>query len=1016
MTQKPKLILQINLNRCAAAHYLLEQTACSLGVDVCLVSEPNRALAGSRGWLVDERGDAAIWVVNKAIRVAAFGSNDGAAWVTLQGGETIFSCYFSPNRPIEEFQTFLDSLTGKMTSIRGPLIVAGDFNAKSPQWGAALWDNRGHDLSDWASSAGLVVANEGSEPTFLRTTGQGSVVDVTMYSENVRLEDWRVLVDVETLSDHRYISFRVGASQREAETPVPGNITWRKINEEVFRSRIRLRLGGENGATPEELMRIMREACNEAGTTSRSETDAIKRAPKYWWTREIAEARRWCTKSRRTYARAIALGSNSSEIARQRKLEQLRTARRSLKWLIKKSRERSWRALSDEVETHPWGLGYKLVTGKLKAMSSSLHSRPSEEQQEAAIAKLFPDATQEDSDGSGEKEDIPLPPPVTTEEIIAATSKTGGKAPGPDGIPASVIKVLGKEAPGYLRKVADGILARGRFPVEWKRARVVLIPKPGKPPGDPSSLRPICLLSTVGKVFERIITNRLAKELEEDNLLSEEQYGFRHGRSTLMAIERIISAAEAERQKSLKTRGAVLVILLDISNAFNSMPWKTIKDALRKKGISPYLRRVIENYLSERTITWGAEGKEKPMTVGVPQGSVLGPVLWNIAYDGVLHLKDLPPGTITVAYADDLAVVVRGQTASELEHRAEVALMRVSRWLEQHQLRLAAHKTEALLLKGRKRIRKLAIRLNGEIVAHTKRTAKYLGVILDEGMTFVEHVHAVTARAEKATQNLAKILPRLGGAGESRRRLLATVADSIVLYASPVWGPTALERGGMRTRKKLRRVQRRAALRTARSYRTVSTNAAFVLARAKPWEETIKTHAKKWRERQGRQEDANSDIAPTDEHATEALINDWEAGVTEGAEWTRRLIPDVRGWYGRGHGQMTYHLSQVLSGHGCFQAYLHRFRRASSSLCMLCDSEEDDTAEHAVFRCARFEEQRRQLESSLGATIAPENLMELALRDEAGWQHVARVAEDIMKVRETLERQRERTARVYTNV
>lgn len=1016
MTQKPKLILQINLNRCTAAHDLLEQTACSLGVDVCLVSEPNRALAGSRGWLVDGRCDAAIWVANKAIRVAAFGSIEGAAWATLQGGGTTFSCYFSPNRPIEEFQIFLDSLTRQMTSIRGPVIVAGDFNAKSPLWGAALWDHRGHDLSDWVSSAGLVVANEGSEPTFLRTTGQGSVVDVTMYSEDVRLEDWRVLADVETLSDHRYISFRVGASQKEAEPLVPGNITWRKIKEEVFRSSIRQRLGGENGATPEELMRITREACNEAGTTSRPGTDAKKRVPKYWWTQEIAEARRWCTKSRRTYARAIAPGSNSSEQDCQRKLEQLRAARRSLKWLIKNSKERSWRALCDEVETHPWGLGYKLVTGKLKAMSSSVHLRPSEEQQEAAIATLFPDATQDNNDGSDDKEeDIPLPPPVSIEEIIAATSKTGGKAPGPDGIPASVIKVLGKEAPGYLCKVADGILAGGRFPVEWKRARVVLIPKPGKPPGDPSSLRPICLLSTVGKMFERIITNRLVKELEEDNLLSEEQYGFRHGRSTLMAIERIISVAEAERQKTLKTRGAVLVILLDISNAFNSMPWKTIKDALRKKGISPYLRRVIENYLSERTITWGTEGKEKPMTVGVPQGSVLGPVLWNIAYDGVLHLEDLPPGTLTVAYADDLAVVVRGQTASDLEHRAEVALMRVSRWLEQHQLRLAAHKTEALLLKGRKRMRKLAIRLNGEIVTHTKRTAKYLGVILDEGMTFVEHVHAVTARAEKATQNLAKILPRLGGAGESRRRLLATVADSVVLYASPVWGPTALERGGMRTRKKLRRVQRRAALRTARSYRTVSTNAALVLARATPWEETITMHAKKWRERQGRHEEANRNFAPADEHATGTLITDWEAGVTEGAEWTRRLIPDVRGWYGRGHGQLTYHLSQVLSGHGCFQAYLHRFRRASSPLCMLCDSEEEDTAEHAVFRCARFEEQRKQLEFSLGATIAPENLMGLALRDEASWQHVTRVAEYIMKARETLERQRERIARVYTN-
>lgn len=200
-----------------------------------------------------------------------------------------------------------------------------------------------------------------------------------------------------------------------------------------------------------------------------------------------------------------------------------------------------------------------------------------------------------------------------------------------------------------------------------------------------------------------------------------------------MAIERILKIAEDERQKPQKTRGAVLVVLLDISNAFNSMPWRVIKEALRKKGVSPYLQRVIDSYLSDRVITWGNEGKEKQMTVGVPQGSVLGPVLWNVAYDGVLRLEGLPPETLAVAYADDLALVIRGKTAAELEYKAEDALMQVSQWLEQHQLRLAAHKTEAIVLKGRKRMRKLAIRLHGEEVAQTKRTVKYLGVVLDEG-------------------------------------------------------------------------------------------------------------------------------------------------------------------------------------------------------------------------------------------------------------------------------------------
>lgn len=1006
MHQRPNTVLQVNLNRCTVAHDLLEQTAATGGMDVCLVSEPNRAFATAKGWLLDERGDSAIWVVNKLVSIEEYGQGHGIVWIKLRGGQLILSCYFSPNRPIEEFRDFLDELSRLMVKTTRSVLVAGDFNAKSPEWGAISGDKKGEELSDWAASSGLVVANEGSTPTFQRTTGQGSIVDITLVSEDLRLTDWRVLEGVETLSDHRYITYNLGGNTGE-DTTLPRQIHgWKRTNEDVLRQEIRLRLAGDRCATAERLMVAIREA-HEVATTGGDSKNGKKRTPKYWWTQEIAEARRWCVKARRAYNRALSRrGSNEQD--RGTKLEQLRGARRSLKWLVKKSKERAWQNLCDEVESQPWGLGYKLVTGKLKAMCPALHSRPSEELQNEAIGKLFPDAAEEEGlsmtieDG---RENEPPPPPVTLAEVTDATSRRGGKAPGPDGVPASVTMILGTEAADYIREVADTILTGGGFPVEWKRARVALIPKPGKPTGDPSSLRPICLLSTVGKLFERIITNRLVKELEDGNLLSPEQYGFRQGRSTLMAIERIISVAEDERQKSLKTRGAVLVILLDISNAFNSMPWNVIKDALREKGISPYLRRVIDNYLSERVITWGSEGREKQMTVGVPQGSVLGPVLWNVAYDGVLSLAGLPPETLAVAYADDLALVIRGKTAVDLEYKAETALAEVSQWLEQRQLRLAGHKTEAILLKGRKRMRKLAIRLDGEVVTYTKRSTKYLGVVLDEGMTFVEHVHTVTARAEKVTSDLAKILPRVGGAGENRRRLLATVADSVVLYASPIWGPTVLARGGERIRKKLQSVQRRAALRTTRAYRTVDAKAALVLARATPWEDTMLEHAERWKTKHAVPDE---NLLPIPEDFLEKLQRSWEPDGHGGGQWTRRLIPDLRAWYGRGHGQTTYHLTQVLSGHGCFQAYLHRFRKAASPLCLLCEDDVEDTAEHTMFHCARFNEERIRLATSLGTdAITPDNLVDYMLRNDEYWEKVTNSAERILKAKETLERKRE---------
>ena len=118
-------------------------------------------------------------------------------------------------------------------------------------------------------------------------------------------------------------------------------------------------------------------------------------------------------------------------------------------------------------------------------------------------------------------------------------------------------------------------LDTGVIPREWKKQKLVLLPKPGKPPGDASSCRPICLINNLAKVFERTILDRLNKHLEnpESPQLAENQFGFRRNRSTLQAIQMVVEAGERAMsfgRTNQRNKRCLMVVALDVKNAFNS--------------------------------------------------------------------------------------------------------------------------------------------------------------------------------------------------------------------------------------------------------------------------------------------------------------------------------------------------------------------------------------------------------------------------------------------------------------
>lgn len=507
----------------------------------------------------------------------------------------------------------------------------------------------------------------------------------------------------------------------------------------------------------------------------------------------------------------------------------------------------------------------------------------------------------------------------------------------------------------------------GIFPVQWKTARLMLIPK------TPTTYRPICLLNVYGKVFEKIIAKRLTSESSSN--VSSNQFGFRRGKSTIDAVKQVKSIADRERGRNL-----VVLVALDVKNAFNSAPWKSIVGALETKGVPPYLLNLIKSYLSERTIIIGRHTMN--MTAGVPQGSVLGPYLWNVFYDELLKIK--PPNTEYVCYADDLALIVKGKTELELVATANWAIRSVCRRMEDLGLQIAPHKTEAVMLVCSRATRNIRLQISGETV-RTSDSLKYLGVLIGRNMTFGEHIRYAAAKATRVTMALATIMPVKRGPGSYARKLIAETAFSAMLYAVPAWSSI------LRFQKYvdiLRKASRNILLRVCRGYCTISTQAAEVIAGIPP----IHLRAKMATEMH---EGVPKLVAKR--RCLDAWAHEWQATNVNTARWTKRLIPDLIPWVTRKHGEVSHEMCQFLSGHGQFRAMLFKANLVNTAECYFCRN--PDTAEHTFFECKRFQFERAALEKVVGGFTTDSVVLRM-LASHLAWQKVEHFARAVLDSKE----------------
>ena len=213
--------------------------------------------------------------------------------------------------------------------------------------------------------------------------------------------------------------------------------------------------------------------------------------------------------------------------------EKFKLARSKLTKAIKLSKRQSWIELLGVVDDDPGGRLYTVFI-KARLMSQSMPTCP--EQLEKIVSSLFPEHEPFSYQVKQENEHIPL---ITREELLRTNMKIGkSKAPGMDNIPNVALKTAVNAIPEMFLDMNNTCLAEGTFPERWKRPRLVLLPKGNKPPEEPPSYRPLCMLDSSGKTLQCFIFNRI--EAATGHLLADNQYGFRKGRSSIVAINQVV--------------------------------------------------------------------------------------------------------------------------------------------------------------------------------------------------------------------------------------------------------------------------------------------------------------------------------------------------------------------------------------------------------------------------------------------------------------------------------------------
>ena len=374
---------------------------------------------------------------------------------------------------------------------------------------------------------------------------------------------------------------------------------------------------------------------------------------------------------------------------------------------------------------------------------------------------------------------------VTEKEVeIEISNLSGNKSCGHDEIPPKLVKEISKQIVKPLTHIYNQSLLTGVIPNELKIALVTPVFKANSKE-EFSNYRPISVLPCFSKILEKIMYKRVMKYLDMHSMLFQSQYGFRKKHSTNLATIALVTKILQAIDNSEYTIG----VFLDLAKAFDTVNHEILLKKLEHYGIRGIALEWFKNYLTNRKqiIKYKSE-KSESLTIkcGVPQGSVLGPLLFLIYMNDISRSSEI---LSIILFADDTNLFFSHKNLFTLKETMNRELSKIASWLSANKLSLNIKKTHFIIFKsrGKKSNQHVSIIINNQEIEQVKCT-KFLGLYIDDEFTWKYHIDQVASKISKMTGILAKARHYLS------LKTLQTIYDTMVYpyltYCNIVWAST----------------------------------------------------------------------------------------------------------------------------------------------------------------------------------------------------------------------------------
>lgn len=707
----------------------------------------------------------------------------------------ILNVYSPPSDNLRDLDKFLREV--KKVTKGQKILVVGDFNAPHVAWGYHKTNKKGTDVHNAAQHHQLTLWNDPQCPTRIgNSISRDTSPDLT-FSKGIRQIEWTRLEEtlgsdhyiIQTELRHNKTPLRTGQAKitdwtafRKVEHPADMDDIeeWtRQVMEEVTKHTKTIQLTSDNPEVDPHLLHIWE-----------ARQGLLKRWKKQKRNRKLKVRIALLTREAEEYAEKLGIQNWNQLCDRLQGTLSNRKTWAILRSLLAKTESKKVTCQHIQRLIHNYQGSEEDV---LEAITEKYIGN--QQQQTTTITHL-------DYEGKSNPE---LDQPFSRAEIVAALRNlTRNTTPGRDRVNNKTLRNLDDRATECLLKHINESWETGKIPACWKHADVTMIPKPGKPI-TVQNLRPISLTSCVGKLFEHMVHNRLSPYLEENEFLPNTMFGFR----PLLSTQDILLQLKEDVIDNLSTQHKSAILALDVKGAFDNISHSAVLDSLQRTNCGQKTYNFVRDFLTDRTATIGLGNLRteqiKAPQKGTPQGSVISPLLFNIAMRGLpLLLKDIK-GLSHAIYADDLTIWTTSGSAGMQQDALQEAVNRTERYLKDCGLSCAPDKSQLLVLKKRARGRPPPETPDPVLTLHEDNipqvdVLRVLGVVFQKDGAGIATVQKLQETVTQVTHLVKRVTNRNHGLKEQDTlRIIQALVISRITYGTPYLGLKNSEREKINT-------------------------------------------------------------------------------------------------------------------------------------------------------------------------------------------------------------------------